>query len=157
MQFAEILKLGKIPLAQNFIDCHTYCVGKVEASGGTTHRQADALFGMLQQELLGKPFGLLPENKKAVFGVFHIAVGMARLGCEEKEASAFILLQKVFHIIIIGQIKEMPIIKTRSFELFIVYLKAHGADNMKPCTRCGACAGDIACVLRDLGLYKNYV
>ena len=157
MQFPEILKLGEIPLAKDFIDSHANCIRKVQASRRAPHRQADTFFRMLQKQLFGQALRFFTKDKEAVFGIFHIAIGMLSLGCKKIEITALVLLEEVFHIVIISQIKQVPIIKPRSFELFIVYLKTHGADNMKPCPRSGAGAGNIACILRDLGLHQNHI
>ena len=49
----------------------------------------------------------------------------------------------------------MPVVKTCPFDSFVGYVKAKGADQMQPCAGGGAGTGDIAAVLRDLGLYQN--
>lgn len=51
----------------------------------------------------------------------------------------------------------MPVVQTCAFELGIVNLEAHRTDQMQPCTRCGAGAGNIARILRNLRLNKNNI
>ena len=54
-------------------------------------------------------------------------------------------------------IKQMPIIKTCSFEFCIVNAKTHRFNKVKSCSRCGTGAGNIACILRNLRLNKNNI
>ena len=49
----------------------------------------------------------------------------------------------------------MPVIQPGAFELFIIDRKTNRADKMQPRARCGACAGDIPGILRDLRFYKD--
>ena len=63
----------------------------------------------------------------------------------------FVKRKELLRAFVVGYIKLVPIVKSRSFELFVVDFKAKGLDKVKCRTRGGAGTRDIARILRDLG------
>ena len=82
------------------------------------------------QKLFGKPCILTPENKKAVVGIFRIGMYLPALGGEEEIIPAAVFLKEIVYIVIVAYIQLVPVIKPRTLQLFVVYLKAQGTDKM---------------------------
>ena len=85
----------------------------------------------------------------ANFGVIRGANGVGKVVCEQGN--------EIIKIFIIGYVKQMPVIETCSFEIFIVYAEAHRLNNVQTCTRCSAGSCNISRILRDFGFNKNNI
>ena len=152
----EILQLGESPLAQDFVHSDSYRVGQIQTACLRYHRQADASVEICLEQVFGQACGLLAKEKVCVVGIIHLGVDVGRFG-GEKVVLAVVFLHEIGKIIIICNVEQVPVIEPCALELGIVYGKAHRAYQMKPRSRCGAGASDIACILRNLGLYHDDV
>ena len=83
---------------------------------------------VVSQKLLGKPFGLLAEHQVDLFGIFDVGVFLRRLGAEIIDLSVGIARVEIVLILVIGYVKLMPVIKSRTLELCIVNAEAKGLD-----------------------------
>ena len=63
-------------------------------------------------------------------------------------------LKKIFVIV---NVKLVPVINYQPLHFLIVDFKSERLYKMKRGAGCGACAGDIARVLRDFRLDENYI
>ena len=67
----------------------------------------------------------------------------------KKEKVSMIFFKKFGKTVVIGNIQQMPVIKSGPLELAVVNGKAHGTHQMKPGAGSGAGSGDIAGILRN--------
>jgi len=100
-------------------------------------------------------------------GAGNVVANITSLGCkcdflgvigndaEGRKISS--LLKKIGVILVVGDVKLVPIVKSCALQLFVVYSTSHRLDNVKRCTCGSACPRDISGILRYFRLMQNYV
>jgi len=58
---------------------------------------------------------------------------------------------------VVPYVNLRPVVQARSFEMFVVYAKAQGMDQVKPYFRSGAESRDVSGICRYLGLVENHM
>ena len=91
---------------------------------------------------------------KRQVGIGDVCVALRCL-CGEIVKRTFIAGKKIRQPFIICYIKQVPVVKAGTFELFVIYGKAHGPHKVQPRARGRAGAGDVAGVLGDLRLHQH--
>ena len=76
---------------------------------------------------------------------------------EKEEFPILIFRYEILVIIIVGNVKLVPIVKPRALKLRDVNLKAQRTNEVKGSSCCGARACNVSGILRYLGLVQDYV
>ena len=150
-------QLGVAPLSEHFITADGDRVRKVQRASFVDHRYTHASVGIPDQHVLGDTARFFAEDDVRAVGVADLAVDVAGLGGEEEVIAAGGLFEEVVDGIVIGYVDKIPVVESGAFQIAVGYLEAERLHQMQPSSGCGAGAGDVAGVLRYLGLEKYYV
>ena len=150
------MKRREAPLTENFIGRRADCIGKIETAQTRLHREAKTAVGILQKKFFRQSCRFFAEKQIAGIGKVTVGIDGAPFGSKE-EILTRITGKEIVKIFILGDIEILPVIETRTLEFFVINGKAHRFHDMKPRSRGGAGAGNVAGILRDLRLDQNKI
>ena len=150
LAFGEQFRIA--PLPQDLIASDRDRIREVQRPRLVDHRDPHAAVGIPHQDVLRDTARFLAEDDVRAVGVGDLAVDMPRLGGEEKVFSAFCFFKEIVDTVVVGDVDEIPVVESRAFEVAVGDLKAERTHQMQSGAGGGAGAGDVAGVLRDLGL-----
>lgn len=120
------------------------------------HRDTHTGFRVLKEQPFRQAGCFLPEKQITVFRVAYVR--MSFLGfCRKKEKISGSTAEKIGKTFIIGNVQKMPVIQPGSFQLSVIYCKAHRAHQMEPSPGGGAGSSYVPGVLGNFGLHQNDV
>lgn len=136
-QLSPTFQLREVPLPKHLVRADRDAVRQVEASRGLVveHGDPHAGAGILRKKRFGKPLIFPAEHEEDLIRVNRVAVALSGFCGEINKIFAGVFREKIVRSLIIGEIEQMPVIQTRSFELPVRYLEAHRLYDMEPRAR----------------------
>lgn len=155
--FAVAFQMFKISLAHSLVNGYCNGVGKIERAAALFHGHTQRTFKMLFEHILGQALCLLAENKERALRIRNFRIYVACFFGKEPHLLVFVLFKELRQVFVIMYLKLVPIIKSRAFHLFVVYLKAQRLYKVQCRPRNRTSARNISRVLRYLGFNQNYI
>ena len=148
---------GKIVLAEHFVhgDCHG--VGQIQTAQVFPHGDAHTGVQMFPEEAFRQSGGLLAEHDVHRQRIGNFRVSPGSFCCKIVHSRPRIADKEIVQIFVIGDVQQMPVVKTCTLELSVVDGKAHGLDDMKGRTGSRTGSGDVAGVRGNLRFVENNI
>ena len=132
-------------------------IAEIQAARLLPDGDADAVIIMGLEERLRQALRLPAEEQVAPVVIGDIAVGARRLCREQPLLDNVVFRIEVLEIVVYAHIDQMPVIQPGAAHGPLGDIEAQRPDEMQHGAGCGAGAGNIAGVLRDLRRNKDNV
>lgn len=130
---------------------------EVEAPDRARSRYAVDLVGVAVEDLSGKSRGLLAEHERIARAQVGIEVALRAVGAQEPHARRRILEHEGAKVRMDAQCHKVPVVYARTPYGALVDPEPEPPAQVQVRLRCSAEAGDVARVLRDLGLDEHHM
>jgi hypothetical protein len=107
------------------------------------------------QKVFGKTLGLFSEEEVTSVGVACFRIGPGGFGRQAPHLADIVFGEEIIQIIVVAHIYHVPVIQTSPSNGFFRDVETERTDQVQGAA--GGCAGpgNVAAVLRNLGLYQN--
>jgi len=140
----------KVVLTEGFIQDDSGGIAEVDGSLAFHHRDTDAVFLMVDQNLFGNPAALGAEHDEVVHAERHFRVDLMGFGGCKPYSVSFRGFAEVFIVFMDHRLQSWPVVEAGPSDIFICNLKSKGLDQVEPCSGDYAGPSDVSGIIRYL-------